>query len=127
MKKIVAFTLKVSVTISLIWLVLRNQNLETGGEQLYEISVFNVLIAFLLLAGQNVIAALRWVVVVRTLEQVLLYPLALRFYFEGLFFNQALPSTIGGDGVRMYRAIKAGLPVTSGINGVLLDLSLIHI
>lgn len=49
------------------------------------------------------------------------YPKALRFYFEGLFFNQALPSTVGGDGVRMYRAVKAGLPIAAGVNGVLLD------
>ena len=121
MKKFLAFALKVAVTSGLIWLVLRDQNLLAVGDRLSKISLVSVFSAIALLAGQNVLAARRWVIVMALFGRTLPYRSALRFYFEGLFFNQALPSTVGGDGVRMYRAIKAGLPVADGINGVLLD------
>jgi uncharacterized membrane protein YbhN (UPF0104 family) len=38
-----------------------------------------------------------------------------------MFFNQALPSTIGGDGIRIYRVYRQGLPFGPSFNGVLLD------
>ena len=121
MKKFLAFALKVAVTSGLIWLVLRDQDLSVVGDRLSDISLASIFYAIALLAGQNVLAARRWVVVMGLFGQALPYRSALRFYFEGLFFNQALPSTVGGDGVRMYRAVKAGLPVADGVNGVLLD------
>jgi len=120
-KKFLAFALKAAVTSGLILLVLRDQDLSAVGDRLSEISLFSFLCAIALLVGQNVLAARRWVVVTGIFGQALPYRSTLRFYFEGLFFNQALPSTVGGDGVRMYRAVKAGLPVAAGVNGVLLD------
>jgi len=113
--------LKVAVTSGLIWLVVRDQDLSAVGDRLSEISLVSILCAIVLLTGQNVLAARRWVIVMGLFGRTLPYRSALRFYFEGLFFNQALPSTVGGDGVRMYRAIKAGLSVADGVNGVLLD------
>ncbi len=121
MKKFLAFAFKIAVTSGLIWLVLRDQDLSVVGDRLSEISLASIFCAIGLLAGQNVLAARRWVVVMGLFGRALPYRSALRFYFEGLFFNQALPSTVGGDGVRMYRAVKAGLPVADGVNGVLLD------
>ena len=121
MKKFLAFALKAAVTSGLIWLVLRDQDLSAVGDRLSEISGLSFVSAIALLAGLNVLAARRWVVVMGIFGHALPYRSALRFCFEGLFFNQALPSTVGGDGVRMYRAVKAGLPVAAGVNGVLLD------
>ena len=121
MKKFWTSALKVAVTSGLIWLVVRDQDLSAVGDRLSEISLVSILCAIVLLTGQNVLAARRWVIVMGLFGRTLPYRSALRFYFEGLFFNQALPSTVGGDGVRMYRAIKAGLSVAAGVNGVLLD------
>jgi hypothetical protein len=74
-----------------------------------------------LVAIQSLLASARWVVLMRLFGPALPYPTAVRLFFEGLFFNQALPSTVGGDAVRMYRSIRLGLPLSGGINGVLLD------
>ncbi|MEE2688227.1 MAG: lysylphosphatidylglycerol synthase transmembrane domain-containing protein [Pseudomonadota bacterium] len=121
LSKTILFLIKAAVTVGLIWFVLRGQDLSALGERLADISPLKVGAAIALLAGQNVIAAQRWIVIMRLFGQALPYRVALRFFFEGLFFNQALPSTVGGDGVRMYRAVKAGLPVAAGVKGVLLD------
>lgn len=120
-KKWISFALKAAVTLGLIWIVLRNQDLEQVGQRLAGMSIWSVLIGMVLLCSQNFLAAKRWVIVMRLFGDTLAYRTALRFYFEGLFFNQALPSTIGGDGVRMFRVVKAGLPLGAGINGVILD------
>jgi uncharacterized membrane protein YbhN (UPF0104 family) len=121
LKKGFSFSIKGAVTLGLIWFVLRDQDLHVVGERLSAMSAWSVLVALALLAGQNVLAAQRWVIVMRQFGDAVPYKLALRFYFEGLFFNQALPSTVGGDGVRMFRVVKSGIPVGAGVNGVLLD------
>ena len=120
-QKWVGFTIKAMVTVGMIWVVLGNQDLDRLAERLSGMTVWSVFLAAVLLIVQNVLASVRWFIVMHLFGRALPYPMALRFYFEGLLFNQALPSTIGGDGVRMYRAVKAGLSVASGVNGVLLD------
>ena len=39
----------------------------------------------------------------------------------GFFVNQALPSTVGGDTLRIYRLAKAGFPLGPSFNSVVLD------
>ena len=121
MKSILLFLAKAITTFGLITLVLWDQNFKALAERISELSLLNLSLAMFFLVGQNVIAAIRWIVVMRIFGVSLPIGLAFRFYFEGLFFNQALPSTVGGDGIRMYRSVKAGLPIAAGINGVLLD------
>ena len=120
-QKWVGFTIKATVTVGLIWVVLGNQDLDRLAERLSGMTVRSVFLAAVLFR-QNVLASVRWFIVMHLFGRVFRIPWP-RFYFEGLLFNQALPSTIGGDGVRMYRAVKAGLSVASGVNGVLLDRS----
>ena len=121
MRKLLAFAVKAIVTGGLIWIVIRTQDIAGIVKQISEISILSVLFALLLIVGQIILSAKRWIVIMLIFGNALSYPKSLRIYFEGLFFNQALPSTVGGDAVRMYRVVKAGLPVTAGINGVLLD------
>lgn len=120
-KKWLGFAVKAAVTAGLIWYVLHDQDVAQLAERLASVSAGGIVLAFLLLVIQNLLAGGRWIIVMRLFGDGLPLPMALRLYFEGLFFNQALPSTIGGDAVRMYRVVRAGLPLGAGINGVLLD------
>jgi len=120
-RKWLGFALKGAVTAGLIWFVLRDQDLGQIAGRLGAASLWSIAGALLFLLGQSVLGARRWVAVMTLFEGVIRFRTALRFFFEGLFFNQALPSTIGGDAVRMYRVVKAGAPVGAGVNGVLLD------
>ena len=45
----------------------------------------------------------------------------LRYLWIGLFFNQALPSSIGGDAIRGYYLCRGGSSVRSASLGILLD------
>ncbi|MEC9216222.1 MAG: lysylphosphatidylglycerol synthase transmembrane domain-containing protein, partial [Pseudomonadota bacterium] len=49
------------------------------------------------------------------------YWAALRILFAAMFFTQALPSSIGGDAVRIYMIHRRGLPLGQASSTVLLD------
>jgi uncharacterized membrane protein YbhN (UPF0104 family) len=44
-----------------------------------------------------------------------------KFVFVGLFFNQVLPSSIGGDAVRALRCRRLGIDLGAAIRSILLD------
>ena len=100
-QKWIGFTIKALLTLGLIWLVLSNQDLGRLSERLYSMTFWSIALALALLFFQAILAAVRWFIVMRLFGKVLPFQTVLRFYFEALLFNQALPSTIGGDGVRI--------------------------
>ena len=51
----------------------------------------------------------------------LLYLILLFFCFEGMFFNQALPSGVGGDAIRIWRMHRSGIRMGRSARSVLLD------
>jgi uncharacterized protein (TIRG00374 family) len=116
-----SISLKAAITISLIWLVLRGVDWVEAVRHLRSLSVVGVALLLAILVLQGVVGAWRWTFTTSVFGTTLQFPKALRLFFEGIFFNQALPSTIGGDAVRMYRCTQAGMPVSAAVNGVLLD------
>ena len=65
--------------------------------------------------------AMRWMIIVRTMGEAFTYVTSVSNIFIGLLFNQFLPSSIGGDAVRMWRVYKLGFALDNAINSVLLD------
>jgi uncharacterized protein (TIRG00374 family) len=59
-------------------------------------------LCFLLLIGANIFMAFRWCLIVRHLGLELSIQRCQRLYFLGLFFNNFLPSGVGGDFVKAY-------------------------
>lgn len=120
-KRWVGFGLKTAVTAGLIWLVLRGVDLGAALERMADLSAGAAMLAVLLLLSHTFVAGWRWRMVMRLFGPVLPVASSIRLFLEGYFFNNALPSTIGGDGVRIWRAVKLGLPLGASVNGVLLD------
>jgi len=67
------------------------------------------------------VTALRWMFVVSQLGHQLSARLALVATFEGMFFNLFLPTSMGGDAVRAYRAFNEGVPTSIAIKGGVID------
>jgi uncharacterized membrane protein YbhN (UPF0104 family) len=120
-KRWIGFGLKVAVTAGLIWLVLRGVDLGAALERMAGLSAGAAALAVGLLILHCFVAGWRWRMVMRLFGPVLPVGSSIRLFMEGYFFNNALPSTIGGDGVRIWRATGLGLPLGASINGVLLD------
>ena len=80
-----------------------------------------VLLAAAILLVQAVICVMRWGAVLEAIRAPLGFVKALKFFLIGAFFNQALPSSVGGDAVRVYKAYHGGLSLSGAVNGVMLE------
>ncbi len=120
-RKIVGPILKIAVSVALIWLVLRNLDLGLVWLRLSEISAFWLTVAVAMLLIQYLFCALRWRAVLRALDLELPMARILAIFWIGTFFNQALPSAVGGDAVRIYKLYKAGNSLGAAFNGVMLE------
>jgi uncharacterized protein (TIRG00374 family) len=69
----------------------------------------------------NIIATLRWSLIMSTLGAPKASTFYLKTYLTGLMFNQILPSSIGGDGYRMIEVTKLGITKRLAITSVLAD------
>lgn len=78
-------------------------------------------LALVFLAAQLVLAGLRWSWIHVRLGEILRPRDAIDLAFVGQFFNQTLPSAIGGDAVRAILASKRGLTAGQAASGVILD------
>ena len=94
---------------------------ESLAEAMSELTPLPVIAATLLLAMQAPILAQRWRKIVALLGGEIGFGPAFRMMLVGLFFNQTLPSSVGGDAVRIWYASRAGLPLRVSMNSVLLD------
>lgn len=117
----IGFGLKVVVTVGLIWLVARGVDLGAALGRAGDLAPGAAALAVTLLILHCFVAGWRWRMIMRLFGPMVPVGSAIRVFMEGYFFNNALPSTIGGDAVRIWRVAGLGLPIGASINGVLLD------
>jgi uncharacterized protein (TIRG00374 family) len=79
------------------------------------------MIALSIFVFQIIGASIRWKIVLDNVNIKLPYTSILRYLWIGLFFNQALPSSVGGDVLRGYYLRRNGSSLRDSVTGVLLD------
>ncbi len=121
LKRRLTFAIKVAISVLLVWLLLDRIEVEPVFERLERLSSGPILLAALLLFVQVMLAGQRWRSVLATLDTVLDYWPIMRIYFIGVFFNQTLPSTVGGDAFRVWLSSRLGVGLGKAVSGVLLD------
>lgn len=120
-KKWLALAFKFLVSGLLIWFLVGTIDMGAAVERVKQISPAMLALAFAVFFVQIVLGGVRWRVVLAAIRAPLALPSAIRLFYIGVFFNQALPSSVGGDAVRMYKAWRAGLAVPAAVNGVMLE------
>ena len=68
-----------------------------------------------------ILGTARWRLVLKSLSVDLPATTALRLFLIGMFFNQTLPSSIGGDAMRVFYLWRTGISAQTATNSVLLD------
>jgi len=123
LKNVPIFALKLAVTAGLIyWFVLPGIDFDTVIDRLDRLSPGLLLIAGALIFFQNAfVVAWRWERVVAAIDRALPPWRLLKATIITLFFNQVLPSTIGGDGMRIWFLRGMGRPVGLAFRSVLID------
>lgn len=121
LKKRLPLALKFLVSGLLIWFLLANVDLDAAKERVLAIAPGMVALATAIFLVQLVIGAMRWRAVLDAIGAPLPFARAVRFFFIGAFFSQTLPSSVGGDAVRIYKTWRAGLTLGAAVNGVMLE------
>jgi uncharacterized membrane protein YbhN (UPF0104 family) len=73
------------------------------------------------LLAANLAVALRWHLILSAAAPSPGLPTLLKLVFVGLFFNQVLPTGVGGDAVRAWRCSKLGIGLGAAVRSILLD------
>jgi hypothetical protein len=121
-KKWLAFAAKIALTALLLGFLFYSNEMGTGLlDRLSRVTPAQMTIAVLLILGQALLNAIRWQKITALLGHALHFATSLRYVMVGIFFNQTLPSTFGGDAVRWWYACREGIPGLTAFNGLLLD------
>lgn len=120
-RKRLLFALKFGVSAALLGWLLWQFDFGPVIAQLRAMNVSWLAAAFAVLIAHGFISAWRWWAIMRLQGDAPSYPAALRLFFIGMFFNQTLSTTLGGDAARVWLLRAAGTTVGRAAMGVVLE------
>jgi uncharacterized protein (TIRG00374 family) len=91
-----------AVTVVLLALLLRGFDVGAFGHAIVRVPVSYYLMSLAVLAAGQVLYALRWQMVLRGMGLRVPFRAVMEPYLVGIFFNNFLPSAVGGDVARVY-------------------------
>lgn len=119
--KKVATVAKAAITLAIIWLLLRQVDLAPVGSHLARLGPLQIVLGLVPFAVQLVFGAERWRIVCSRLAVSLRFTVALQIVFIGTFFNQTLPSAVGGDAMRIWLLVRDRVALGKAVSTVLCD------
>jgi glycosyltransferase 2 family protein len=108
MRRILLSTIKILVSAALLYLALRKANFSDLASRIDIASLGWIGLAIAVTFLQIFLGALRWREISADCGAPLATTQAFRFNLIGAFFNQTLPSSIGGDAVRLWLVGRSG-------------------
>ncbi|MGM4872069.1 lysylphosphatidylglycerol synthase transmembrane domain-containing protein [Bradyrhizobium sp. 956_D2_N1_5] len=108
MRRILLSTAKILISVALLYLALRKVDLTELLSRFTATSLFWIAMAIAVTFLQIFIGVLRWREISAECGAPLELARAMRYNVIGAFFNQTLPSAIGGDAVRLWLVARAG-------------------
>lgn len=114
-------SLKLAISVILIVLLARQVDLASIASSLTPRVLPAILLCSAILMVQSFTIGWRWRALLHTLGTEVPLGWALRYAFVGTFFNQCLPSSIGGDGFRIVAARRRGMAWQNAMSCVLVE------
>lgn len=121
LSKVGLFLLKLAVSGGLILLLMRKIDMSPLEARLFSLQPEPVILALVILFGQLLLTGWRWRIVTQVLGVNIKLGLATRLSLIGQFFNQVLPSSVGGDGIRVWLLSREGVPIKQVLVSVVCD------
>jgi glycosyltransferase 2 family protein len=115
------FGAKAAITVLLILFLLRGIDPHTVLDNALRTEWRYLAVAVGLVLFNIWLTGMRWFFVIRSIGHRLSLGLSWQVTMIGAFFNQILPSAMGGDLVRFPYAARFGLPLTTALKSVVLD------
>ena len=120
-KKYIFLILKILFSVALLFTIFDSLDFSQTINLLKNINIYFFFLAVSILLLQIIFATQRWKFVLVMLDFRMTFKLTLCYLWIGLFFNQALPSSIGGDAMRGYYLKRKSGSIKEATIGVLLD------
>ncbi|MGL4395327.1 MAG: lysylphosphatidylglycerol synthase transmembrane domain-containing protein [Hyphomicrobium sp.] len=120
-KKALLLALKLISGVALLATIIVQVDKDAVGRALASVDLPLFVMSCIVMAAGVAANAVRWDAVMRSLDMPIGLKPATIGYFEAMFFNQILPTGIGGDGIRALRAIDTGVPWGWALAGIIID------
>jgi len=121
MKSIGFFAAKAALSIYLLYLLSRKIDVQEVLGRLSSADRLGLLAALLVYCLVTVAVGVRWAIVIVALGDRVRLGRSVVLCWIGTFFNQLLPSSIGGDAVRAWLLSRSGVPLGKAFASVLVD------
>jgi uncharacterized membrane protein YbhN (UPF0104 family) len=120
-RRSLGFLAKAAISVALLYFCLRAVDFDVLAQRLTRLDFRWVMFVFAALALQTVAATIRWQQIVLQLGAPLNFGRALYYMMVAAFFNQMLPSTVGGDAARVYLFARDSVNLRIASYSVLVD------
>lgn len=121
MRQFALIAVKLAVSVSLLYFAVSGLNVASIGERFGQLQAGWLFVAFVVALLQVGLVSERWRRIVRVCGAELTPRKALRFNLIAMFFNQVLPSTVGGDAARVWLLARNGAGWSKATYSVLID------
>ncbi|HEB86556.1 MAG TPA: flippase-like domain-containing protein [Gammaproteobacteria bacterium] len=113
--------LRLLVTLLILWLIFRTINMDSVLNVIKQVNIPLLGLAVLFQLLSTLLAGYRWYLVMHQLRFGNHAGFYIRSYFKGSFFNQGLPTSIGGDAIRVVDVAATGFRKRDAFKGVFID------
>lgn len=120
-KKKVITILRISISIVLLAIVVKFADIDKVAKSLKNFNQIWLLPIFLLILLSVIVSAFKWNTLIKAQKISIRITTLFSYYNCGLFFNNFLPSSIGGDGIRIYLAGKKADNYSAAASSVVME------
>lgn len=117
----IGLALKTFCTIGILWLITSQIDIRTAINQIVEIQRYPLFGGLILLFSLSLAGTVRWTNVLKIVGYPMGFGTMWSIMLVANFINQALPSTLGGDIVRMAHGYREGIPGEIAFSNVVID------
>ena len=115
------FAAKLLLSVGVLIYLVRRLDLDQLRANLFAVDPWTFLLALVLVVLQTVILNGRWMLIMRSLGVSIEWLAGMRILMISLWFNQVLPSSAGGDVVRIWLLRRRGVQWSQAVKGVMAD------
>lgn len=120
-KNSIKLLFRIVVTASIFIIILRSIDLDQIWKTLRQARLDLLLVALLMQFGSTSLSAYRWQLIMHNLRFGQFFSFYWRSYFKASFFNQGLPTSIGGDALKVLDVAGQGFRKRDALYGIMLD------
>ncbi len=115
------YAVKLGMTTVLLILIFRQVDPARAWQAVSQVSPARILLAMILQLASNCVATFRWSLIMARIGFRRPFSFYLKSFFKGAFFNQGLPTSIGGDGIRILDCSREKGTAEDAFYGVFID------